>query len=105
MGESGWEARMAAKAAERRRVTEQAEREQQDRELAAYAAALPPCPCPYDPCPMPPTADDDWWAWSHREHFAQWRRTGRCPACDQPLTPAEMREHDCPNAILLAAVG
>jgi hypothetical protein len=110
---STWEERMAAKAAARRHAQEQVEREAEaarwadlERREAAWRATLPPCPCALDPCPYPPRLPGDvyydgWWEW-HRRWWEQLRRTGRCPGCDQPLSPAEVLDHDCPNAIALA---
>jgi hypothetical protein len=104
---STWEQRMAAKAAERRRVAEQAEAAQAERErqerMAAYAH-LGPCPCPMDPCPFPPWDYEDlpdWWQ-AHRSYYAEVRRTGHCPDCGRQVTPQEAVDHDCPNRIALA---
>jgi hypothetical protein len=104
---STWEERMAAKAAQRRQLAEQAEAEQAERELAARKAAyaqLPPCPCPMDPCPFPPW-EEGWPAalWrGHRAYFAEVRDTGRCPDCGRRVTLQEAVDHDCPNRIALA---
>jgi len=96
---------MAARAVERRAVQAQAERDRREQEWQERFGYLPPCPCPYDPCPVEPTLEDDWMWQSHRDHWQEWDRTGRCPACDQSTpTSAQARDHDCPNAIALAAV-
>ena len=94
---------MAAKAAARREAAEALRRAEEDRRYEEWRATLPPCPCPFDPCPVPPAEHSYLWQY-HLEHWTAWRRTGRCPLCDLPMTPAEAVEHDCPNEVALAAV-
>jgi hypothetical protein len=103
---STWEERMAQRTRQRGLERERIERAaaelrqaEQDRQRVEWLASLPPCPCPYDPCPMPP--DYPYWE-MHRSWWEHFNQTGRCADCGQAMTVAEVDEHDCPNGIVLA---
>jgi hypothetical protein len=58
---------------------------------------MDPCPCPFDPCPIPGPDGA-----AHRVFWAAWARTGDCPSCGAAMTPAQAREHACPNRVVIA---